>query len=125
MLRAAYMTRCQMIRRVLLAFAVLFLQGVAFKNDRRSSVDTQSVLRKPAYSMSASDIHDIVLPEVNTSEALDLKVTDAPYPRLSWNAAVKSSVRVKESGRSCEEYMRLPASECKYRHPDSKCPCCM
>jgi hypothetical protein len=33
--------------------------------------------------------------------------------QLIWNAAVKSSVRVKEVGRTCEEYMRLPASECE------------
>ena len=38
---------------------------------------------------------------------------DLPNRQLVWNAAVKSSVRVKELGRSCEEYMRLPATECK------------
>lgn len=31
--------------------------------------------------------------------------------RLTWKAAARSSVRVKESLRSCEEYMRLPATE--------------
>ena len=43
------------------------------------------------------------------------EIPEAANRQLVWNAAVKSSVRVKELGRSCEEYMRLPASECK-RH---------
>ena len=42
-------------------------------------------------------------------------IPQAANRQLVWNAAVKSSVRVKELGRSCEEYMRLPASECE-RH---------
>ena len=42
-------------------------------------------------------------------------IPEAANRQLVWNAAVKSSVRVKELGRSCEEYMRLPASECE-RH---------
>ena len=31
--------------------------------------------------------------------------------KLTWKAAASSSVRVRESIRSCEEYMRLPATE--------------
>ena len=44
----------------------------------------------------------------------DIENNTVPTNRqLVWSAAVKSSVRVKELGRTCEEYMRLPASECK------------
>jgi hypothetical protein len=51
------------------------------------------------------------LPIVDSSP--DSNVTDIAIPtrQLTWNAAVKSSVRVKENGRTVEEYMRLPASE--------------
>lgn len=52
-----------------------------------------------------------------STEPVDADITEimqsAPNRQLVWNAAVKSSVRVKELGRSCEEYMRLPATECK------------
>lgn len=45
----------------------------------------------------------------------EIESVDVPKANreLVWNAAVKSSVRVKEVGRTCEEYMRLPASECE------------
>lgn len=45
----------------------------------------------------------------------EIELVDVPKANreLVWNAAVKSSVRVKEIGRTCEEYMRLPASECE------------
>lgn len=45
----------------------------------------------------------------------EIESVDVPKAnrQLIWNAAVKSSVRVKEAGRTCEEYMRLPASECE------------
>lgn len=56
---------------------------------------------------------DIVIRKVNATDADDTDETGPALPRVTWNAAVKSSVRVKEGKRTCEEYMRLPASECK------------
>lgn len=50
----------------------------------------------------------------NLTADSDIEDNTVPTNRqLVWSAAVKSSVRVKELGRTCEEYMRLPASECK------------
>ena len=50
----------------------------------------------------------------NLNADADIEDNTTPTNRqLVWSAAVKSSVRVKELGRTCEEYMRLPASECK------------
>jgi Na+-transporting NADH:ubiquinone oxidoreductase subunit NqrC len=52
---------------------------------------------------------DRINDESNAEESNEL-----PSQRqLVWNAAVKSSVRVKELERTVEEYMRLPASECE------------
>lgn len=48
--------------------------------------------------------------DVSQDESVDVPKANR---ELVWNAAVKSSVRVKEVGRTCEEYMRLPASECE------------
>lgn len=57
---------------------------------------------------------DLGIPTVlaNTTEVAALTDSDLHLPRLSWHAAARSSVRVKESSRTCEEYMRLPPSEC-------------
>ena len=52
---------------------------------------------------------DLVDEESSTEESNDLPA----QRQLVWNAAVKSSVRVKELERTVEEYMRLPASECE------------
>ena len=53
---------------------------------------------------------DNIVDDESSSEEL----TELPAQRqLVWNAAVKSSVRVKELERTVEEYMRLPASECE------------
>ena len=81
-----------------------------------------SLFRKRESGMFAS-VEDDLFDDLDMSEDMDIsdlsddediKDTLAPANRqLVWNAAVKSSVRVKELGRSCEEYMRLPASECK------------
>ena len=81
-----------------------------------------SVFRKRESGMFAS-VEDDLFDDLDMSEDMDIsdlsddidtKDNLAPGNRqLVWNAAVKSSVRVKELGRSCEEYMRLPASECK------------
>jgi hypothetical protein len=46
-------------------------------------------------------------------ETVEFQEVPKANRELVWNAAVKSSVRVKEVGRTCEEYMRLPASECE------------
>lgn len=56
---------------------------------------------------SAED--DPIDDESNAEESNELPA----QRQLVWNAAVKSSVRVKELERTVEEYMRLPASECE------------
>lgn len=52
---------------------------------------------------------DPINDESNAEESIELPA----QRQLVWNAAVKSSVRVKELERTVEEYMRLPASECE------------
>jgi len=47
--------------------------------------------------------------------AEDIDITEKPVVkkevRVTWKAEKQSSVRVKESLRTCEEYMALPATE--------------
>jgi hypothetical protein len=42
---------------------------------------------------------------------VDSSSEDLPSRKITWSAAAKGSVRVKEDRRSAEEYMRLPASQ--------------
>ena len=92
-----------------------------------SRSQTQRFLMEEEEDLFSSDGMSGSLDEEVPVKSLDDEITEllveadieedkeaAPANReLIWNAAVKSSVRVKELGRSCEEYMRLPASECK------------
>ena len=43
-------------------------------------------------------------------EEISPDVMDSPR-RITWRAGVRSQARVKEMGRSSEEYMALPASQ--------------
>ena len=91
---------------------------MVMKVDRNMITSLEHGQRKNNFEMSLSEISDGIANEehVNIAEELEdhTSVSPAALPRLSWSAAVKSSVRVKENGRTCEEYMRLPASECIY-----------
>lgn len=105
--------------RILLV-SVVFLSTTGFKlpycvlkSERNTIHFANKNLLRTNYAMSASDMSEGDLIEVDDYQTENLNITALMLPRLSWNAAVISSVRVKERGRTCEEYMRLPASECK------------
>ena len=66
--------------------------------------------------LDISDITESIKDDtINDESSTEVEESnDLPAQRqLVWNAAVKSSVRVKEHVRTVEEYMRLPASECE------------
>jgi hypothetical protein len=53
-------------------------------------------------------MEDISAQAVSTPDRL---LEETGSPRIKWKAAVKSQAKVKESKRTAEEYMALPASE--------------
>ena len=91
---------------------LIYRRGTSFKNENGAIGIFKSTLtrRNTRRLMSVDLASAIVL--ANTTEVVDLSDDNHHLPRLSWHAAAKSSVRVKESSRTCEEYMRLPPSEC-------------
>ena len=111
--------------RVMNRLSKLDQDGMSKHSFSRSQ--TQRFLMEEEEDLFSSDGMSGSLDEEVPVKSLDDEITEllveadieedkeaAPANReLIWNAAVKSSVRVKELGRSCEEYMRLPASECK------------
>ena len=117
--------------RVMNRLSKLDQDGMSTRSFSRSQ--TRRFLMEEEEDMFASDGMSGSLDEEVPVKSLDDEITEllveadieedkeaAPANReLIWNAAVKSSVRVKELGRSCEEYMRLPASECKTLLSDS------
>ena len=117
--------------RVMNRLSKLDQDGMSKHSFSRSQ--TQRFLMEEEEDLFSSDGMSGSLDEEVPVKSLDDKITEllveadieedkeaAPANReLIWNAAVKSSVRVKELGRSCEEYMRLPASECKTLLSDS------
>lgn len=77
---------------------------------------TKSVRTKSNLAMSVTEDSDLLPGRLNITEATEIADNCRTLPRLTWRAAAKSSVRVKESKRTCEEYMRLPPSECKFQN---------
>ena len=75
--------------------------------------------RRTDFAITASDMPRQEVTNLDDDYNDDRDTAISALPRLNWNAAVISSVRVQERGRTCEEYMRLPASECKCVRVDS------
>ena len=75
--------------------------------------------RRTDFAIPASDTPRREVTNLDDDNNDDRDTALSALPRLNWNAAVISSVRVQERGRTCEEYMRLPASECKCVRVDS------
>ena len=103
----------QLLRLTLMIIVacVIYRQGTSLRNDNNAVSPFKSTFTRRSTRLMSVDLG---IPTVlaNTTEVVDLSDDNHHLPRLSWHAAARSSVRVKESSRTCEEYMRLPPSEC-------------
>lgn len=101
------------LSRVILALPMVFYLLCSSMRSERTLI-----VAKKGFTRNSATLRMLLNPDsvTRTINATDIDETDdigPALPRVTWNAAVKSSVRVKEGRRTCEEYMRLPASECK------------
>lgn len=103
-----------LIDLVLFPTTAFILQDCFHKSKGGGIKFANTNLKKTDFATSASDIPDREVTNLDDFYTDDRNTTISALPRLNWNAAVISSVRVQERDRTCEEYMRLPASECKY-----------
>lgn len=104
----------QLLRLTLMMMVacLIYRRGTSFKNEISGiSIFKSTLTRRNARRLMSVDLASVTV-LANTTEVVDLIDDNHHLPRLSWHAAAKSSVRVKESCRTCEEYMRLPPSEC-------------
>ena len=105
----------QLLRLTLMMIVACMIhrQGMSLRNEKNSgSVFKSTLTRRNSRRLMSVDLVSATV-TANTTEVVDLIDNDLLLPRLSWHAAARSSVRVKEASRTCEEYMRLPPSECK------------
>jgi hypothetical protein len=104
----------QLLRLTLMIIVAcgIYRQGTSLRNENNAvSLFKSTFTRRSTRRLMSVDLG---IPTVlaNTTEVAVLSDNNLHLPRLSWHAAARSSVRVKESSRTCEEYMRLPPSEC-------------
>ena len=114
-------SRFQWLVALFLVFASIYkLESNGIVNDRNAMTVTKSVRTKSNLAMSSNlaEDSDLLPGRLNITEAMEVDDNIRILPRLTWRAAARSSVRVKESKRTCEEYMRLPPSECEFWHID-------
>lgn len=100
----------------LLCASICNLEINGIVNERNAMTVTKSVRTKSNLAMSVTEDSDLLPGRLNITDATEIADNCRTLPRLTWRAAAKSSVRVKESKRTCEEYMRLPPSECKFQN---------
>jgi hypothetical protein len=91
---------------------VFYLLCSSMRSERTVTVAKKGFTRNSA-TIRMLENPDSVTRTVNATDVEETDDIGPALPRVTWNAAVKSSVRVKEGRRTCEEYMRLPASECE------------
>lgn len=99
-------------RLVMVLLLVFYLFCSSMRSERTVTVSKKGFTRNSAIIRMLEN-SDSLTSAVNTTDIDETEEVSPVLPRVTWNAAVKSSVRVKEGRRTCEEYMRLPASECK------------
>jgi hypothetical protein len=76
-------------------------------NLKRDRISTHKNTNTVACSATNDEIIDVVFGE----ELISAQEAPSNLPRVTWTAAAKGSVAVKENKRSVEEYMGLPASQ--------------
>ena len=104
----------QLLRLTLMMIVacVVHRRGTSLRNGNKAvSVFKSTLNRRSTRGLMSVDLASAAV-LANTTEVVDHSDNDHHLPRLSWHAAARSSVRVKETCRTCEEYMRLPPSEC-------------